>query len=122
MALSPCSICNRLYRGAAQHAYPALVGPVESYGSKLRLCPADFDLVIGKFEDHEMEAQDGLFDDGRLPPCVACEMPVDPDEAWQFFATTYARADERRDWWAPVHSRCVQNCRSAFAMVLRPAR
>lgn len=119
MALRPCSVCNRMFRGAALHMYPTLVTANESYTAHLRVCQGDFDLLTTQWADNEMNAQEGLFDDGPRPNCPACQESVEPGQLAQFFATTYAGSDVRSDWWAPVHDGCWQAIRTVFGMLLR---
>lgn len=120
MALKPCSLHGLMFRGPARHMYPTLVTPNGSYSNHLRLCQPCFDTQIGSFESNEMNAQDGLFEEGERPHCPECGEPCGPAEVAQFFCTSYANGDARADWWAPVHEACCGALTSQFALVFRP--
>lgn len=119
MALRPCGICNRTYRGAAAHVYPTLVTGNDSYSNHLRLCPVDTKILLESWASNEMCAQEGMFDDAVRPNCPVCELEVPAGNVSQFFATTYDKPDHREDWWAPIHDECGSAIRQSLSLSLR---
>ena len=121
MALRPCSKHGQLYPGPALHLYPTLVTHDGSFSNHLRLCRVCFGEIVSNWAGNEMNASDGMFDDaGQRPNCPVCYEPVDPADAYQFFATSYRDSDTREDWWAPVHAGCCGRLSVDFALSRRP--
>lgn len=120
MALRPCFTHGLMFRGPARHSYPTLVTPNGSYSNHLRQCESCFTTQISAWESNEMNAQDGLFEPGDRPNCPECNEPCGEAESAQFFCTTYAKGDDRADWWAPVHESCCGSLTSRFQLVIRP--
>lgn len=119
MAMRPCSLCGNTYRGAAQHLYPTVVTEGETYSEHLRLCPADFENLTRRWADGEMQAHEGLFDPAERPVCPFCQGEVPAEDRAQFFCTSYARGDDRMDWWAPVHDSCASPLREDLRLSVR---
>jgi len=105
MGMYPCDVKNHRYKGAQQTIYPAIVCGTEQSRRKLRLCPGHFEMLEDTLEERTNNAQVD-FDSTDAVACLICRKAV-ADSEYQFFATVYAKGQERRDFWAVLHSECV---------------
>jgi hypothetical protein len=114
MALYPCDVEPHRYPGPQQTVYPAIVQGSDAVRRRLRLCPHHFRDAIARLEERAQSAQIDFFD-ARPLQCLVCQTEVS-DSPWQFFATTYAKDEDRKDWWALLHSDCVAAAMDAWGL------
>jgi len=108
MAMYPCDVKNHRYNGPQQTIYPAIVTGNASTRRKLRLCPGHFEHLEDTLETKANNAQMD-FDSKDHTRCIVCQQDV-TDSEFQFFATVYAKGQERRDFWAVLHESCAAAC------------
>ena len=106
MAVRPCSLCKKRYTVAAQHVYPAIASLGTTLRGHLRLCPSCFDELINSWTNMGLRVDDDDYSSGRELRCVFCWDQIDRNDPHQFFATTYARGEDRVDWYGQVHPEC----------------
>lgn len=116
MALRPCSLCHRVFRGSALHVYPALVQGGESERSHLRLCPSCFDDTTDEWTPFLVSDQADA-DGGQSPQtCLGCLAPLGDNAIWQFFLTAYSADDECLHYWGALHADCSSAIRIRYAL------
>jgi hypothetical protein len=110
VALRPCTICRRLYRGPAQHAYPALLRGTDRRGRQLSLCASCFGGLKVFAVDHlSFVNYDAPPDaDENFGACAWCAEEVVSDK-WTLFVTIYERGAERRDYFGMAHDACTEH-------------
>lgn len=106
MAVFPCDIGRHRYPGPQQTMYPAVVDGDLCRRRKLRLCPIHFAELLDRLHQGYSNGQIEFLD-VQAVTCPLCSNPV-RDETGQFFATVYAKGSERADFWAPVHTACIE--------------
>lgn len=99
MGMFPCSGDRRRFRGAAQHAYPAIVNGQDSERAHLRLCPDCWGLYTATCSriltrvDYDSEAADAP------AKCIECGTASD---LFPVFVNTYPKGQEEVDYFGHV--------------------
>lgn len=105
MAIRPCSLCGKRFRGAAQAAYPSLLHSSIRSTSHLRLCDACFKQLVDQLNDWFVNYDE---DDSGSNACPQCGKNGQDQGDPVLFATLYPAGAERWDAMGLVHSGCAQ--------------
>jgi hypothetical protein len=106
MAMLPCTGCDQRtpFRNAGLYCH--LWGSGVQNDFRLRLCPrhlAAFQHDLTKYEVVYSDTAAGIVD--TPSDCFSCGEPVLQTD-WHFSVTAYPAKDERKDYWARLHTDC----------------
>lgn len=99
VGLRPCQFCHRIFRGAAKHAYPALVDGSDVLRVHHYLCPQCLERWKEWIDAHlERASEDGTYEESDYERCAVCGQSPDQSHA-MLFITMYPDPDNRTDYF-----------------------
>jgi hypothetical protein len=106
MAMLPCTACNQrtLFRNSG--AYCHLWGTGIQRDFRIRLCPLHlltFQNDLAKYEVASLDDTSSVID--TPTDCFTCGKPAGQTD-WHFSVTAYPAKNERKDYWARLHTDC----------------
>jgi hypothetical protein len=106
VAMLPCTACGHRQplRNAGIYAHLWNGGVQEDF--RLRLCPGHlttFEDDLAKYEVMTPAYTASVVDSPS--DCLTCRKPVAQTD-WHFSATAYPAKDQRKDYWARLHTDC----------------
>lgn len=117
MGLRPCMVCQRFYRGTANHVYPAMVQGSWRDSRKLAVCDEHAAQLTGWADIHmtvvDMDAPPTIEYEAAV--CPQCEQQIDGEDA-MLFMTAYVRGQERRDYFGRAHAACAESLKWAMGL------
>ena len=108
MAFNPCSAGNHWHPRKNYLVYIAHGRGEAMVRYRLRFCLTHIALVQEQLSEFEVDPDNGAVSggDAAMSNCFSCGQPLD-ETRWQLFATCYPPNDERKDYWAGIHSSCT---------------
>ena len=106
MSFLPCDRCGQPVPGRLINCYIASSHSGNTVRHRTRLCRRHWGLIendLLKYEIDLVEAAAGRGD--MVADCLTCSQPL-TEVGWQLFITAYPTQDERKDYWARIHTDC----------------
>jgi len=109
MAYLPCDVESHRHTGRNVNVYLGLIGPDGSERKSGRFCGTHWNEIQRGLHQFEVDPGSGTLSDPSSDGlCLACFKPV-TEFGWQVFITSYPAKNDRKDYWARVHSGCTMS-------------
>lgn len=116
MAYLPCHIGPHTHRARNVNLYMGIARASQMERRSGRVCPPHWREIEGSLAQFEIHPDSGtLSDPGSEGLCFSCLQPVG-ESGYQVFVTAYPSKDERKDYWASVHTECDITARLLAAL------
>lgn len=111
MAYLPCLLGPHKHKGRNVNLYFGIARQGEMERRSGRACVLHWGEIERDLAQFEVDSDSGTLSDPTSEGlCFTCFKPVDKSRC-QVFVTAYPAKDERKDYWAAIHSTCDLNAR-----------